>query len=307
MKHVLVTGAAGFIGSHVAEEFFKEGYEVTALDNLSRGRRENLDPKIRLITADICEDLFSNSELKNAGNFDLIVHHAACIDVRKSVEDPVKDAQNNIMGTLNLLEYCRKKGIYKIIYASTGGAIYGNPGIIPTTEDAPANPDSPYGESKFTVERYLKLYNRLYGIDYCALRYSNVYGPRQFCQGEGGVVAVFISRMLKHMPVIINGDGNQTRDFVYVKDVAAANVLAAKTKSLKKVINIGTGKETSINQLFRLVCQSLDYQLKPQNRPPIKGEIKRSAVDITLAREYLNWKPKTDIIDGLRLTIKSMK
>ncbi|MCF7860809.1 NAD-dependent epimerase/dehydratase family protein [Candidatus Woesearchaeota archaeon] len=301
MQKVLVTGAAGFIGSHIVDELIRQGYDVTGLDNLSHGKKKNVNPKARLIIADISDDL------SVLDNYDYVVHHASQIDVMKSIENPLYDANTNILGSLNLLEFCRKTYVKKIIYASTGGAIYGKPKQIPTPETCSVDPDSHYGVSKHTVEHYLEIYRKLYRLNYCILRYSNVYGPRQDCDGEGGVIPIFIKKMLNKDTPMIYGNGNQTRDFVFVKDVVNANLLAITKKVPKRIINIGTGKETSINELHEMITKTLDIDIPKLYGHSIKGEIKRSAVDITVAREYLKWAPSTSLSQGIALTIDALK
>ncbi|KFA88608.1 NAD-dependent epimerase/dehydratase family protein [Archangium violaceum] len=297
---VLVTGGAGFIGSHVCDAFVRAGHEVIALDNLSSGRKENLDPRVRLEVMDIRAP--EAAQLIRAERPQVMCHLAAQMDVRRSVEDPRFDAEANILGFLNLLEASRVAGVQKVVFSSTGGAIYGEQDVFPAPETHATRPVSPYGVSKASGELYLGYYKAQYGMNYVALRYANVYGPRQNPHGEAGVVAIFCQRLLGGRECTIYGEGKQTRDFVYVEDVARANVLAVE-KDYSGAINIGTGVETDINRLYTLVAQPAGVD-KPALRAPGKpGEQLRSCVDNTLARRVLGWQPSVELPEGLRRTV----
>ncbi|AEF97183.1 SDR family oxidoreductase [Methanotorris igneus] len=299
---ILVTGGAGFIGSHIVDELIKNGHEVVILDNLVTGNKNNINPKAEFVEGDI-----TNKNLDEKIDFqdiDVVIHQAAQINVRKSVEDPIYDGDVNVLGTLNILENMRRYDVKKIIYASSGGAVYGEPEYLPVDENHPIAPLSPYGLSKYCGEEYIKLYNRLYGIEYCILRYSNVYGERQDPRGEAGVISIFIDRILNNKNPIIFGDGNQTRDFVYVKDVARANLMALDWKN--EIVNIGTGKETSVNELFKIIADELNYEDKPIYDKPREGEVRRIYLDIKKA-EMLGWKPEVDLKEGIKRVVNWMK
>jgi len=297
---ILVTGGAGFIGSHVCDVFVANGHEVIALDNLSSGKRENLDPKVRLVELDIRSP--EAAQLIESEKPGVICHLAAQMDVRRSVEDPRFDAESNILGMLNLLEAARKSGVRKFIFSSTGGAIYGEQDVFPAPETHPTRPVSPYGVSKASGELYLGYYKAQYGLDYVALRYANVYGPRQNPHGEAGVVAIFSQRLVSGKSCTIYGDGGQTRDFVYGPDVARANLLAFE-KDYVGAVNIGTGIETDISQLYTYLAEAAGSSQKAEHAPGKPGEQRRSCVDNRLARNVLGWEPKVDIRTGLKNTI----
>lgn len=298
---VLVTGGAGFIGSHVVDGYIGEGHDVVVVDDLSTGREENLNPEARFYKMDIRDkgvmDVFKR-ERPNVVN-----HHAAQMDVRRSVSDPIFDADVNILGMLNLLEASHRYGVKGFIFASTGGAIYGEQDYFPADEGHPTRPLSPYGVSKLTGEAYLFYYRMQYGLDYVALRYSNVYGPRQNPHGEAGVVAIFTERMLNSGQPIINGDGSQTRDFVYVGDVVEANVQALSFNS-SEIFNIGTGVETDINHLFRALKEITRADVEEVHGPPKEGEQKRSVIDFKKAEGILGWRPRVNLEEGLRKTVE---
>jgi UDP-glucose 4-epimerase len=296
---ILVTGGAGFIGSHVAEEFVRAVHEVVILDNLSTGSRENVPPAARLIQKDIRDPDLDRIFLKE--KFDAVVHHAAQINVRASVEGPQFDAEVNIIGTLNLLQGCKKAGVKKFVFASTGGAIYGEQDYFPADENHPARPVSPYGIGKLSVEKYLFFYRIDSGLSYVALRYGNVYGPRQNPHGEAGVVAIFLNRMLEGSQPIINGDGLQTRDYVFVRDVARANLLALSYPECG-TFNIGTGIETDVVRIFTLLRDALKSSAPEVHGPAAAGEQKRSVLDAGLARKTLGWKPSVTLEKGMEET-----
>jgi UDP-glucose 4-epimerase len=302
---VLVTGGAGFIGSHIVDMLIGEGHDVIVVDNLSTGKEENLNPEARFYKLDIqdpsLEDIFKKE------NPEYVSHQAAQIDVRRSVTDPVLDAKINILGTINLLEKCVSYKVKKVVFASSGGAIYGEQEIFPAPEIHPMRPVSPYGITKLAAEHYLRYYKATYGLDYVSLRYANVYGPRQDPFGEAGVVAIFIHKMLDGDQPIINGDGEQTRDFVYVEDVARANILALKSNTDERVFNIGTGIETSVNQIFYNLREIIDPSIREVHGPPKRGEQRRSVIDPSKAKEFLQWEPRTSLIEGLKKTCRYFK
>jgi UDP-glucose 4-epimerase len=297
---VLVTGGAGFIGSHVCDAFVRAGHDVIALDNLSSGKKENLDPKVRLQVLDIRSP--EAAELIRAERPQVLCHLAAQMDVRRSVEDPRFDAEANILGFINLLEASRASGVKKVVFSSTGGAIYGEQDVFPAPESHPTRPVSPYGVSKASGELYLGYYKAQYGLQYVALRYANVYGPRQNPHGEAGVVSIFSTRLLTGKECTIYGEGKQTRDFVYVEDVARANMLAAE-KDYSGPINIGTGVETDINRLYTLLAQAAGMDKPAVRAPGRPGEQLRSCVDNALARKVLGWQPTVTVEEGLRRTM----
>jgi UDP-glucose 4-epimerase len=306
-RRILVTGGAGFIGSHVAELFLAEGDSVEILDNFSSGKRENLPPMAKVHSLDITSP--EAAAVVREGRFDVVCHLAAQIDVRKSVADPVFDAQVNIGGSLNLLEAVRASG-YKtrFVFSSTGGAIYGDFVQVPTVESMPKDPESPYGIAKLSVEYYMGYFSRIHGLDTVALRYSNVYGPRQDPHGEAGVVAIFCKRVLAGEPLTVFGDGRQTRDYVFAGDVARANFLAA-TRPLApmrqldvRAFNIGTGVETSVIDLARTIaaCAGKDETVSHAAARP--GEQSRSSVNTAKAAAELGWIPQVSLSDGLSKT-----
>lgn len=297
---ILVTGGAGFIGSHVVDAMIADGHDVVVVDNLSTGKESNLNPKAHLYKIDLRDpqliDVFS------AERPELVDHHAAQADVRKSVTDPVYDADINIHGTLNLLECARKSGVRKVIYISSGGAVYGEPVYLPCDEDHPIIPLCPYGVTKHTIEHYLYIYKFIYGMDYTILRYANVYGPRQDPQGEAGVVAIFTGRMLKGQPVAIFGSGEQLRDFVFVGDCARANVLAL-TKGSERIYNLGCGRATSINEIFSELKNITAYPEDARYEAAKAGETFRIYLNNQRAGRELGWQPAYKLEDGLRLTV----
>ena len=295
---VLVTGGCGFIGSHVVDELTNNDFDVVVLDL----EKKNLNPKAEYIIGDIRD---KNLDKKiDFNEIDVIIHHAAQINVRKSVEDPIFDCDTNVIGTVNLLEFCRKYDIDKFIFASSGGAVYGEPKYLPVNEKHPTNPLSPYGTSKLCCEEYIKLYDRLYDLDYCILRYSNVYGERQDPSGEAGVISIFIDKMLKGERPVIFGDGEQTRDFVYVEDVARANLLALNWKN--EVVNIGSGKETSVNKLFEIISGVIGFDKDPIYSDPRPGEVRRIYLDVSHAKD-LGWEPEIELEDGIRRVVEWLK
>jgi UDP-glucose 4-epimerase len=296
---VCVTGGAGFIGSHVAEAFLAQGRRVLILDDLSGGRRENVPPGAELHVLDIRSR--EAADLVRESGIEILVHHAAQMDVRRSVEDPMLDAGINIVGGLNLAEAACLGGVRQIVFASTGGAIYGEQEVFPAAEDHPARPVSPYGVSKLAYERYLFYYHVAYGLDAACLRYANVYGERQNPHGEAGVVAIFLDRLLAARTATINGSGLQTRDYVHVSDVVRANVAAAGLPGFH-VFNVGTGVETSVVDLYKELARALGSNLEAQHGPAKSGEQQRSAVDAGRIRRELSLPEPLPLREGLART-----
>ena len=303
MVSVLVTGGAGFIGSHVVDLLVEQGYDIAVIDDLSHGFRQYVNPRASFHKVDICERKALDDVFKKEKP-DYVIHQAAHIDVRKSLLDPGRDAQINIVGSVNLLECCQRHNIKKFVFASTGGAIYGEPKNLPAKEATPEMPMSPYGVSKLAFEKYLNMYNRLYGLDYVSLRYANVYGPRQDPLGEAGVIAIFTRQLLEGGKPQINGDGKQTRDFVYVGDVAKANLKALKNKTEHKIFNIGTGAQTSVNEIYSILSKKTGSETKANHVNEIQGEVRNISLDYALARKELGWKPQTKLESGLEQTMK---
>jgi UDP-glucose 4-epimerase len=307
MKRVLVTGGAGFIGSHVAEAYLRRGDEVVVLDSLVHGRRENVPAGAELVELDIRDP--GAARLIREGGFDLINHHAAQMDVRVSVADPRFDASVNVDGLLNLLEAAREAGVGRFLYVSSGGVVYGEPEERPTPETAPKLPESPYGVSKLAGEQYLYYYHRVHGLEYAALRYSNVYGPRQDPHGEAGVVAIFSNRLLADEEPTVFGSGEQTRDYVYVHDVVAANLLLSDThlpraRSLDdRGFNVGTGVETSVNRLAEILIRTSAKSLGVRHAEARPGELLHSSLDASRLRS-LGWEARTPLDAGLRATFE---
>ena len=296
---ILVTGGAGFIGSNLVDALVGLNHDVVIVDNLSSGSRRNLNPKARFYEIDIRDRKLS--EVFEREKPDIVDHHAAQIDVRKSGEDPVADAEANILGSLNLITNCVRSGVKRVVYASTGGAIYGDPQYLPADENHPINPISQYGVSKHTVEHYLHLYSIIHGLEYMALRYSNVYGPRQNPYGEAGVVAIFAIQMLTGKQPTIFGPGDKTRDYAHVSDIVKANITAL-TKGKNAIYNIGTGVETSDQEIFDTLAGVLGYKGKPVYAPVRKGEVYRISLDCSKARKELGWSPKLSLKEGIAQT-----
>jgi UDP-glucose 4-epimerase len=306
-RRALVSGGAGFIGSHVADRLLAEGYHVEILDNLSSGRQENVPRGATFHHLDIGSE--DAARVVRNGRFDVLCHLAAQIDVRKSVLDPAYDARINIVGTLNLLEAVRTSGHpTRVVFSSTGGAIYGDFVPVPSVEDMPKDPESPYGIAKLSVELYLGYYGRVHKLDTVALRYSNVYGPRQDPHGEAGVVAIFCNRILKGQAMTVFGDGRQTRDYVFAGDVARANVAAATVPLPAprqvdvRAFNIGTGRETSVLELANTLQKAAGTSVPVEHAPARAGELPRSAVSNRKAVNGLGWQPEVNLEDGLRMT-----
>jgi UDP-glucose 4-epimerase len=296
---IVVTGGAGFIASHIVDAYLEDGHEVHVIDDFSTGQKVNLNSKARLHPVDIAEKQAARliDEIKP----DVLSHHAAQMDVRHSVADPTFDARVNILGFINLLEACKKSGVKKAIFASSGGAVYGEQEAFPAPESHATQPTSPYGVSKRAGELYLSYYHQAFGLPYIALRYGNVYGPRQSAKGEAGVVAIFLSLLLAGKTPVINGDGRQTRDYVYVGDVVAANV-AALQSSFVGPINIGTGVETDVVTIFQHLRDAVGSAIEAQHGPPKAGEQHRSCLDAGRAAQILGWRPQMTLKDGLQHT-----
>lgn len=302
---ILVTGGAGFIGSNIADELILKKHEVVIVDNLATGNIKNVNKKAKFYKVSICNKK-KIDEIFRKEKIDIVIHNAAQLDVRKSVEDPYFDADVNIKGTLNILEACKNTKVKKIIFASSGGTIYGECGKKAPDEKAFANPLSPYGVAKLSVEHYIKAYSSLYGLKYTILRYANVYGQRQDENGEAGVVAIFIGKMIKDKEIFVFGDGKQLRDYVNVKDVVNANIKAL-TKANNEVINIGTNKTTSVIELVKELSKITGYNKKPIFKPKRSGELFKSFLNIYKAKKMLNWKPQVSIVEGLRNTVNYFK
>jgi len=304
-RRLLVTGGAGFIGSHVCDAFLSAGWSVTALDDLSSGREENVSPGVELVVADIRSP--EAADLVESGGFEAVSHHAAQIDVRVSVERPDHDASINIMGLLNLLEASVRGGVRRFVYVSSGGVVYGEPELLPVSETAPKLPLSPYGVSKLTGEHYLRFYREIHGLEGVSLRYSNVYGPRQDPHGEAGVVAIFGRNILGGQPITVFGDGEQTRDYVYVGDVAEANLVAAQVDLPQSgdidvvAFNVGTGVETSVNELAAGLMRSAGREVAVERAPARPGELLRSCLDPSRLHG-VGWGPASTLEAGLART-----
>jgi len=298
---VLVTGGAGFIGSHVVDAVVAAGHDVLVVDDLSTGRRENLNPKARFHQLDIVDPKVV--ELIRDERPAVLNLHAAQMDVRRSVSDPLFDARVNILGTVNLLEAARKANVRRVMFVSSGGAAYGEQEAFPAPETHPTNPVSPYGVSKRAGELYAFFYQAEYHIPFVALRYANVYGPRQDPHGEAGVVAIFAGKMLRGEPVTVNGDGKQTRDYVFVGDVVQAN-LAALEREPCGAVNIGTGVETDVNRLAQLMLEASASGSELRHGPAKAGEQRRSVIDHAKAAERLGWRPSVPLAEGLRRTVE---
>jgi len=296
----LVTGGAGFIGSHLVDRLVAEGHEVVVVDDLSRGKREQVNAGARLVVQDIAEP--RTREIVAGANPEVVYHLAAQMDVRRSMADPAFDARVNVLGSLNVLEGARLAGARLLVFASTGGAVYGDKAPVPSRETDPTEPISIYGASKLAVEKYLAVYQANYGLSYVALRLANVYGPRQDPHGEAGVVAIFCERLLRREACIIYGDGRQTRDYVFVEEVVDAFVRAVDLSG-GHVINIGTGTETDVVTLHERLRALAGRDAPPTFGPARAGEQRRSAVDPGLAAEVLGWRPRVPLSSGLQATL----
>lgn len=302
---LIVAGGAGFIGSHVVDELHLRGHDVIALDNLSSGRRVNLTPRVPLIELDL-GDRDRLTRLFMVERPDAVIHMAAQKSVGASVEDPVFDAHENIIASLHLLESCRQAGTRKVVFASTGGALYGDTDQLPTPEEHPTFPESPYGIAKLAVEHYLRFYAQVHGFKTVSLRMANVYGPRQDPLGEAGVIAIFCRRVLNNKAVTFFGDGLQTRDYTFVKDAARAFVLAVE-QDRSMTVNIGTGRETSLVALADQLQDIVGHPIPREYAPARPGEIRRSCLDPGLAKQLLDWEPCYSFEEGLSETVEAFR
>lgn len=303
-KKILVTGGAGFIGSHVVDKLLEKGNKVVVIDNLSTGLKGNLNPQAKLYRIDIGSPGVSRIFEKEKP--DVVFHFAAQINVRKSLEDPKEDAKTNILGSLNILDNCRGYKVKKIIFSSTGGAMYGDADIIPTPETYLEKPASPYGIAKLTVEKYLYYYERAFGIPFAVLRFANVYGPRQNSRGEAGVIAIFCDKMLSDNKPVIYDSGKQTRDFIFIDDIVRANLMAFE-KNKTGIFNIGTGEETDINTIFKKLKKLNNSNCREIHEVSKLTEPKRSCLDSCKARKELGWQPEYSLDKGLEETVKWFK
>lgn len=300
--NVIVTGGAGFIGSHIVDKLVFEGHNVMVIDDLSSGNVENINPSAKFVKKSVLDDL--TQEFREFSP-DVVIHHAAQVNLRKSLSDPVYDARVNVLGTINILEFSRRFDVKKIIFSSSV-AVYGEPQCLPVDENHPLQPLAPYGVSKLCAEEYIKMYGRTYNLSYIIFRYSNVYGPRQNATGEAGVVTIFINNILNNKECNIFGSGEQTRDFVYVKDIAEANLLGLERG--QGVYVLGSGSEISVNLLFnklKIIFNEMGRSVKkPVYRERIKGEVQRFVVNSDKARKEIGWSSKTNFDDGLKETVK---
>ncbi len=299
---ILITGGCGFIGSHIVDACVAQGHEVVVIDNLSTGSIENLNRKAKFYEQDICADL---DPVFGKEKFDLIDHHAAQINVRTSVDKPLFDANVNILGTLNLLDAAVRHNVKRFIYASSGGAVYGEPSSYPINETVPLDPLSPYGVSKVAAEAYIRMYGRLHGLDHVILRYSNVYGPRQISKSEAGVISIFTECILSGTDCVIYGKGDQTRDYVYVADVVNANLIAMDCVS--NTFNVGTGSETSVNDLIGIFSTIIGKDVKHRHVDPRAGEVGRNVLDCGRLLSQTQWRPRMNIKDGILKTFEHFK
>ena len=301
---ILVTGGAGFIGSHVVDAYVRMGHHVAVVDDLSTGRLQNLNPYVSFYEMDIRDPAVA--DVFDSEHPDVVNHHAAQVDVRRSTDEPVFDADVNVLGTLRLLQESARTGVRHFVYISSGGAVYGEPDRLPVDESHPIEPVCAYGASKRAAELYVALYGQTYGLDWTVLRYANVYGPRQDPYGEAGVVAIFAQRMLRGSPCVINGDGYQERDFVYVADCVRANELVLDGTASGASYNISTGVPSSVNELFESLAQVTGYARPPVYGPAKKGETYRIYLDASRARKDLGWEPQVSLEEGLGWTVSHM-
>jgi UDP-glucose 4-epimerase len=296
----LVTGGAGFIGSTLVDALLADGSEVTVVDDLSRGRRDQVNAAADFHRVDIVSDAFA--EVVASARPDVIFHLAAQIDVRRSVAEPMLDTRINVLGTVNVLEAASRHGVPRVVFASSGGALYGDTDVLPTPESHPCTPASAYGAAKLAGESYGSVFAQVHGLEFVALRYANVYGPRQDPHGEAGVVAIFAERLLDGREAVINGDGGQTRDYVHVDDVVAANLRAAQTSHLG-AYNIGTGRACDVNELYAHIAEAVGVPAPPRHGPAKPGEQRRSMLDISQAAAMLDWRPQVALDEGLSGTV----
>jgi UDP-glucose 4-epimerase len=305
----IVTGGAGFIGSNLVDALLERGDEVTVIDDLSTGRRENLEAAhargTRLVEADIRDPEALRAVFDDV-HPEVVFHMAAQIDVRKSVADPAFDSEINVGGTINVLAAAHESGVRRVVNTSSGGAIYGEGQIIPAPESHPVAPEAPYGLSKFCAEKYCEIYERMHGLSTVSLRYGNVYGPRQDPLGEAGVIAIFCGKLLEGGRPTVFGDGLQTRDYVYVGDVVAAN-LAAADSDANGPFNIGTGVESTVLDIVEALAEQSDGSFEPEFQPERQGEVRNISLDTTRARDELGWSPSIDLREGMRVTLESLR
>jgi len=306
-EKVLVTGGAGFIGSHIVDMLIENDYDVIVVDDLSSGKLENVSKNADFYFCDISsyqilKDVFEETKP------DYVIHHAAQSTVVKSFTNPALDAQTNIFGSLNLLNLSKEFKVKKFIYAGSGGTAYGNPAYLPCDEKHPINPISPYGISKHTAEHYLEYYHLQYGLNYVSFRYPNIYGERQDPSSEAGVISIFAKQMLKNKEVIIFGNGLQSRDFVYVKDIAYANLLALENNNMPSgIYNLGWGQGTTVNTIYETLKNIIGYKKNPINKPERKGEVYRTYLDAEKFKKYTWWKPEVNLFDGCKKVVDWMK
>lgn len=299
--HVLVTGGAGFIASHIVDKLIEEGYEVAVVDNLSHGQEKNINYKARFYKCNI-RNLDNLRLIFKLEKPEVIIHHAAQIDVETSIKSTPFDAKNNVIGTINVLECCKEYNTKKIIYSSSA-AVYGNPKYLPVDEKHPAEPVSFYGISKYAAEYYIKIYSEIYGLKYAILRYSNVYGPRQDSKGESGVISIFLNKFLNGETPVIYGNGEQTRDFIYVKDIVCANLAALKNGD-NEIFNISRNEPITINGLIDVLYKVFNKKIPPEYAPKRKGDIWNSYLDNSYAVSKLHWEPKYCLYDGIKETME---
>ncbi len=303
MKY-LITGGAGFIGSHLVDKLISQNHKVVIIDNLLTGKKENINPSAKFYKYDILDSRIK--EVFEKEKPQVVFHFAAHIEARQSAEDPIFDAKTNVLGSLNILENCRNFGIKKIIFSSSGGEVYGDAKIIPTPESYEALPISPYGVAKLTVEKYLYSYLKMYDLNFVALRYGNIYGPRQNPYGEAGVIAIFLNKMLNKKQPLIHGNGKQTKDYVFINDVISATISASK-KNINGAINIATGKETSVLEIFNKLKKMTGFKGEKKHVPlPVIG-FKRGALSIKMAKKTINWQPEYNLEKGLQETFHWFK
>jgi UDP-glucose 4-epimerase len=303
---ILVTGGAGFIGSHLVDKLIEKGHQTFVVDNLSTGKKENLNPEAEFIQSDITdsskiEKIFENKKPE------IVYHLAAQIDVRRSVNDPIFDTKTNILGSLNLINISVKHNVKKFIFSSSGGAAYGDVSEIPTSENCKEIPISPYGIAKLTVDNFLYYYHTIHGLNYISLRYGNVYGPRQNPHGEAGVIGIFINKMLKNEQTIINGDGRQTRDYIFVNDVVEANIIALEYLKKIGVFNVGTATEKDLNNIFSELNKNFSNKFTMQYGPAKLGEQRRSCLNYSKIKSEFGWEPRMNFSEGIKLTINWFK
>lgn len=306
MYTILITGGAGFIGSHIQDRFLELGHRVIVLDNLVTGSKENLHAESLFYEYDVM-DLNQLEKIFSEHAIDVVCHHAGQINIRHSVEDPLFDAKSNIEGTLQLLTLAHQYSVKKFIFASTGGALYGDAGKVPTPEDAALNPCSPYGISKWSAERYIEYYGRQFDLSHTIFRYANVYGPRQNEKGEAGVVSIFVNQMLRDENPTIFGTGEQTRDYVYVDDVVRANEMAVKQLDVSGIFNVSTGVETSVNGIFDFVNDHFDKRFEKQYGDALSGEQMRSCLSFDGIRKHFAWESLYSLEEGIKKTYESFR